>query len=52
MQIKEINDIDEGSTFFRYAYKHEKGKIIEYDYSATMINISLLKKDVTTFLLF
>lgn len=42
--IKEFDDIDEGSTFFRYAYNHEKGKIIEYDYPATMINISLLKK--------
>lgn len=42
--IKEIDVIDESSTFFRYAYNHKDKKIIEYDYPATMINISLLKK--------
>ena len=44
--IKELDDLDKGSTTFRYAFKHNDGRIIEYDYSATMIDVSELKKRV------
>ena len=42
--IKELDNIDKGSTFFRYAFNHENGEIKEYDFPATMIDISELKK--------
>ena len=42
--IKELDNIDKGSTFSRYAFNHENGEIKEYDFPATMIDISELKK--------
>ena len=44
--IKEMDDIDKGSTAFRYAFNHNNGRIVEYDYPATMIDVSELKKRV------
>ena len=44
--IKELDDLDKGSTTFRYAFKHNNGRIVKYDYSATMIDVSELKKRV------
>ena len=41
--IKEVDDLDKGSTTFRYAFKHNNGRIVEYDYPATMIDVSKLK---------
>ena len=43
--IKELDEIDKGSTTFRYAYNHNKErKIIEYNFPATMIHVNELKK--------
>jgi len=43
--IKELDEIDNGSTTFRYAYNHNKErKIIEYNFPATMIHVNELKK--------
>ena len=44
--IKEMDDIDKSSTAFRYAFNHNNGRIVEYDYPATMIDVSELKKRV------
>ena len=44
--IKEMDDIDKSSTAFRYAFNHNNGRIVEYDYPATMIYVSELKKRV------
>ena len=43
--IKELDELDKGSTTFRYAYNHNKEeKIIEYNFPATMIHVNELKK--------
>lgn len=45
--IKELDELDKSSTTFRYSYNHNnKGKIIEYDFPTTMINVNELKKRV------
>jgi hypothetical protein len=41
-----MDDIDKSSTTFRYAFNHNNGRIVEYDYPATMIDVSELKKRV------
>lgn len=43
--IKELDELDRGSTIFRYAFNHDKKEmIVEYDYPAIMINVCCLKK--------
>ena len=42
--IKKMDEIDKSSTAFRYAFNHNNGRIVEYDYPATMIDVSELKK--------
>ena len=43
--IIELDKLDEGSIFFRYAFNQTKdGKIVEYDFPAMIIDISKLKK--------
>ena len=44
--IKKMDEIDKSSTAFRYAFNHNNGRIVEYDYPATMIDVSELKKRV------
>lgn len=45
--IEELNELDEGSTSFRYAFNQTKeGIIVEYDYPTIMISISKLKKSM------
>lgn len=42
--IEELNDLDKGSTQYRYPFNHKDNRIIEYTTSPILIDVYMLKK--------